>query len=99
MTGRPISLHPEALEETIAGTEWYAKRSRRAAELFLDEIDGIVTRLSESPEQFSAFDFGTRRAVLRKFPWSIVFRETSSGLEIVAVAHSRRRPGYWRDRV
>jgi toxin ParE1/3/4 len=83
LTERRVSLHPEALEEAIAATEWYAKRSQRAAELFLDEIDRVSTRLSENPEQFPSFDFGTRRATLRRFPWSLVFRETSSSLEIV----------------
>jgi hypothetical protein len=36
--------------------------------------------------------------VLRRFPYLIVFREGMEGIEIVAVAHGRRRPGYWRDR-
>jgi hypothetical protein len=37
--------------------------------------------------------------VLRRFPFVIVFRETAFGLEIIAVAHGHRRPGYWRDRL
>ena len=99
LTERSVSLHPEALDEAVAATEWYAKRSRRAAEAFLDEIDRVIARLSEHPGQFPSYDFGTRRAMLRRFPWSLVFRETASGLEIIAVVHSRRRPGYWRSRV
>jgi plasmid stabilization system protein ParE len=83
----------------MAAVEWYAKRSRRAAELFLDEIDRTIARLSGSAEQFPSYDSGTSRAVLRRFPFSLVFRETAGGVEIVAVAHSRRRPGYWRDRI
>jgi|SRR5579872_2457094 len=49
--------------------------------------------------QFSAYEFGTRRIVLRRFPYLVVFRETTSGIEIIAVVHGRRRPGYWRDRL
>ena len=99
LTERSVTLHPETLEEAVAATEWYAKRSRRAAESFLDEMDRVIARLSENAGQFPSFDFGTRRAMLRRFPWSPVFRETSSGLEIIAVVHNRRRPGYWRNRV
>jgi toxin ParE1/3/4 len=99
LTERSVSLHPEALDEAVAATEWYAKRSRRAAESFLDEMDRMIVRLSENAGQFPTFDFGTRRAMLRRFPWPLVFRETSSGLEVIAVVHSRRRPGYWRNRV
>src|SRR5450756_1731979 len=42
LTQPSVSLHPEALEEAVAATEWYAKRSRRAAESFLDEIDRVI---------------------------------------------------------
>src|SRR5450759_2388183 len=42
LTQPSVSLHPEALEETVAATEGYAKRSRRAAESFLDEIDRVI---------------------------------------------------------
>ena len=37
--------------------------------------------------------------VLRRFPLVIVFRKTAAGVEIIAVAHGRRRPGYWRERL
>jgi plasmid stabilization system protein ParE len=59
----------------------------------------MITRISEHPEQFPFFEFGTRRAVLRRFPFVIVFRDTAERVEIIAVAHGRRRPGYWQDRI
>jgi plasmid stabilization system protein ParE len=99
LTGRSVSIHPAALEEAVAATEWYAKRSPRAAGLFLDEIDDAIGRISGHPEQFPSFDSGTRRAVLRRFPFLIVFREATGSVEIIAVAHGRRKPGYWRDRI
>jgi len=43
--------------------------------------------------------FNTRRVVLSRFPYIVVFRETVTEIEIVAVAHGRRRPGYWRERL
>jgi plasmid stabilization system protein ParE len=98
LTEQPVSLLPEALEEALAATEWYAKRSARAAQLFLDEIDRTIDRLGANPAQFPSVFRGTRQAKLRKFPWSLVFRETSDGIEVIAFAHSRRRPGYWRGR-
>jgi plasmid stabilization system protein ParE len=98
LTARSISIHPAALDEVLAAAEWYAKRSQRAAELFLDEIDRIIARLTQHAGQFPVFESGTRRAVLRRFPFSVVFRDASDGLEIVAVAHGRRNPGYWRGR-
>jgi hypothetical protein len=37
--------------------------------------------------------------VLRKFPYLIVYRQAEEGIEIVALVHGRRRPGYWRERI
>jgi plasmid stabilization system protein ParE len=99
VTRRPVQIHPEALEEAEAATDWYAERSRRAAEEFLNELRRAIQQISEYPEQFPALEFGTRRIVLRKFPYILVYRETATSVEIVAIAHGRRRPGYWRNRV
>lgn len=99
MTSRSIQIHPAALEEAEAATDWYAERSPRAAVGFLKELEGSIRQISERPEQFPEFEFGTRRIMLRKFPFLLVFRETESTVEIIAIAHGRRRPGYWRDRI
>lgn len=99
MTSRRIRIHPAALQEAEAATEWYGKRSERAAEMFLDDLDRAIERISDNPEQYPLHELGTRRITLRRFPYLIIFREASAGLEIIAVAHGRRRPGYWRDRV
>jgi plasmid stabilization system protein ParE len=98
-TRRRPQIHPAALAEAQAAVDWYAARSKRAAEAFLNELDHAMQQLSEHPEQFPRFDFGTRRAVLRTFPFLVIFRETATSVEVIAVAHGRRRPGYWRDRI
>jgi plasmid stabilization system protein ParE len=71
----------------------------RAAEMFLDEVDRAIERIGAHPGQFPGHASGTRRIVLQRFPYLLVFRETAAGVEVIAVAHGRRRPGYWRDRV
>jgi plasmid stabilization system protein ParE len=94
-----LRIHPAALEEAEAATDWYAQRSRRAAERFLGELDRAMDQISRNPRQYPSHDFGTRRMVLHRFPFVIVFREAVAGVEIIAVAHGRRRPGYWRERM
>jgi plasmid stabilization system protein ParE len=94
-----VRIHPAALDEAEAAVDWYAQRSRRAAQRFLDQLDGAIDQIARNPSQCAQYEFGTRRMVLRRFPFAIVFREASAGIEIIAVAHSRRRPGYWQDRL
>ena len=99
MTIRSVRIHPAALEETEAAIAWYEQRSGKAAEMLLDELDQAIKRASENPGQFPLHEYGTRRIVLRRFPYLVIFRETDTSVEIIAVAHGRRRPGYWQDRV
>lgn len=99
MRPKPVSIHPAALDEAQAAIDWYRARSMRAAWRFLDELSSAIERISKEPAQFPVFDFGTRRCVLPRFPYLVIFREASSELEVLAVAHARRAPGYWRDRV
>jgi plasmid stabilization system protein ParE len=99
VTRGSLRIHPAALEEAEAATGWYGQRSQRAAEMFLDELDRALEQIAGNPQHYPAYEFGTQRMVLRRFPFVVVFRVMAAGVEIIALAHGRRRPGYWRDRV
>jgi toxin ParE1/3/4 len=96
---KPVVFDSAAFAEVEAAVEWYRQRSERAAARFLDEIDRAIEQISSDPNRFPIFVFGARRILLRRFPYFVVFRETANRLEVVAVAHGHRRPGYWRDRI
>jgi len=96
---KPIRVHPEAQREAEAAVEWYGKRSPAAADRLVVELRSALGRIQQSPSQFPKLAFDTRRKVLGRFPYLIVFRETASEIEIVAFAHGRRRPDYWRHRL
>jgi toxin ParE1/3/4 len=95
---RPLEVHPEAVLEAQAAYIWYRDRNHTAAEAFLAELDRAVELISESPRRWPIHVHGTRRFLLRRFPFSVVYRELGETLQIVAVAHGRRKPGYWKDR-
>jgi plasmid stabilization system protein ParE len=94
-----VQIHPEALAEAEAAVAWYVARSERAAARFLAELREAIAVLAAQPSRFPAFAHQTRRVVLRRFPYIVVFRETSATLQIIAIAHGRRKPGYWQDRI
>ncbi|MFZ0589948.1 MAG: type II toxin-antitoxin system RelE/ParE family toxin [Bryobacteraceae bacterium] len=99
MSSRPVRFHPAALDETEAALDWDRRRSIRAAEMFLHELDHAAKRIEVDPGQFPEHLFGKRRVVLRRFPYLVIFRVTTAGVEVIGVAHGHRRPGYWRNRV
>jgi plasmid stabilization system protein ParE len=96
---RRIQFHPEAIAEASAAFQWYRQRSPSAAEAFVSEIDRVINKISESPERYPRYVGNTYRALLRHFPFSIVYRESSREIMVIAIAHGKRRPGYWKNRL
>lgn len=94
----PVGFHPAALEESTAAERWYRERSDTAAVAFVAEIDRAVEQIGDAPDRWPRHTQGTRRFVLRRFPFTLIYRVGSAEVEIIAVAHGRRRPDYWKGR-
>jgi len=94
--GRSIRLHPNALSEMLAARLWYEARSSIAALAFVDELEIALTRIESSPMRAPPHIESTRRFMLRRFPFAIVYRVDPDAILVFAVAHMSRRPGYWR---
>ena len=95
---KEVELHPRALEESQAAYRWDKERSESAAAAFLAEIDQAIACISEAPVRWPPYLFGARKYLLRRFPFFLVYRETADKIQVVAIAHGRRRPGYWKKR-
>ena len=98
MPRRTPRFHYEAFEEAEAAQRWYSERSLVAARAFTAELGHAIEIVSESPERWPRSSANTRRYVFPRFPFSLVYRMKDNVIEIVAVAHHKRRPGYWRHR-
>jgi len=94
----PVEFHPDAEREAVAARQWYAERSESAAAAFVAELDAAVDRVSRLPDLYPVYLYGTRFCVLRRFPYIVVYRRRARRIQVVAVAHGRRKPGYWRKR-
>jgi plasmid stabilization system protein ParE len=93
-----IRFHPAAAAEVEAAMQWYAERSPIAARAFATEVNTCVERVGEAPNRWPRYLRGTRRYFFPHFSFSLVYQVRNREIEIVAVAHHRRRPGYWRRR-
>lgn len=98
MSPDSAEFHPAAMAEARAAREWYEQRSPATARAFLGELDRGVALLVEAPGACPPYLHGTRHYVMRRFPFQLVYREGRGTVLVVAVAHVRRRPGYWKAR-
>lgn len=93
-------FHPEARVEVRAIAAWYRERSREAARGFTEVVADGIRSIREHPEAWPTWRRADlRRRVLRRYPYSIFYVIEGEAIVIVAVAHHRRRPGYWLPRL
>ena len=93
-------FHDEASAEYDAAFDWYVERSPDAALKFDAEVDRALAQIIQAPQRWAAGPHGTRRFLLRQFPFTLIYRErTTADVQIVAVAHTSRKPGYWKQRL
>jgi toxin ParE1/3/4 len=93
-----VSFHPAAAAEVERTQAWYEERSVFAAAGFLQELTRAVQRIRSAPERHPSAACGTRRISLEQYPFSVFYLVRRDEVFIVAVAHHKRRPGYWSDR-
>jgi plasmid stabilization system protein ParE len=95
----PVIFHRLAAAEYVAARRWYARRSTGAEVRFVSAVEAAVQLIDQNPSAGTAFHGPYRWVRVRRFPYQLYFGEVQIGTAVVfAVAHSRRRPGYWRGR-
>jgi toxin ParE1/3/4 len=92
-------FHHAATAEYDAAFDWYLERSPDAAVKFDTEVDRALAQIVAAPQRWAAGPHSTRRFLLRQFPFTLIYRERASTIQIVAVAHTSRKPGYWKQRL
>jgi plasmid stabilization system protein ParE len=99
MPNQKFEYHPQAIQEAWEAFHWYEQRSESAAEGFWGELRRARQSATRHPHTWSPYLFGTRCFQLQRFPYGLVYVERGSRIVGIAVAHLKRRPGYWRKRL
>ena len=99
MSRASLDILDEAVDEARAAYRWYLSRSPSAGTRFLEELDRAVEAVTDAPERWPVHVHGTRRYLLQRFPYSLVYTVMAGNVLGMAVVHASRRPAYWRDRV
>jgi len=76
------------------GAAWYDERSPGLGLRFVVAVHAKADEIAEAPQRWP-LAAGTRRVLMGRFPYAVVYREVGEEIEIVAVAHLKRRSAYW----
>lgn len=94
----PLTFNILALREMHKGFAWYRERNERAALRFLDAFWTAVDEVAEYPQRWPFLDRKHQFRPLKRFPFFLVYRCEDEVVKVVALAHGKRRPGYWKRR-
>jgi plasmid stabilization system protein ParE len=95
---KPVRFHPEAESEMNDAAAWYEAQRRGLGKRLIASVEDAVNRIRLNPELYQAIDEDVRRCLTATFPFGVLFRIRPDSIEIVAVMHLRREPGYWAGR-
>jgi plasmid stabilization system protein ParE len=94
-----LRFHPMARRDLKRAFEWYLERSPQAASNLLIRFDEAAQHILASPQISPLTDLGHRKALLKKYPYSIIFFWRGDFVTIVAVAHAKRKRSFWHNRI
>lgn len=101
---RRVRFAPEAEAELKNAARWYERRNAGLGLTFLEAVDEVAGQILQWPQAGTIIpsvkaERTARRRRVRRFPYHVVWVVTGDEIYVAAVAHNRRQPGYWSERV
>ena len=95
----PVIFTRAASAELIDAQDWYENEAPGLGRRFRQAVDAVIERMSASPRQFPVIYRNVRRALLRRFPYALMFViEPDDTLIVIACFHGSRDPAHWQKR-
>ncbi len=92
-------FHPEAEAEFDRYVNYYEHCKPGLGLEFAEEVYATIGRIIQYPAAWFALSRNSRRCLVNRFPYGVIYQIKSRALRIIAVAHLNRRPGYWKERL
>jgi len=94
----PVIFDPEARAEFLSSVKYYEDCQPNLGRHFRLAVDSAIKKIAETPFRYRVLHAPFRRYLIQKFPFSIIYSIEPNHIRILAIAHTKRKPGYWLDR-
>ena len=96
---KPVIVRSEAEADLSEAYQWYEQQVRGLGSEFLLCVDAVMASIERNPQLHPVVHRGViRRAFTRRFPYGVFFVEGERSVSVIAVAHVKRNPRFWKDR-
>lgn len=94
-----IRFERRASKDYLESARWYRRKSTRAALRFVTAVDAALQRAAAEPYRWPKVDDKFRWITVERFPYVLYYQiVTEETVVVLAIAHTSRRPGYWKRR-
>lgn len=94
-----VEFHPEARDEYLDALGGYLLQSTSVGRRFQQQLIWAVEQIKSGPDRWPRYEDAIRWIRLRRFPYLIYYEPLAQNrIQVLAVGHERRRPGYWKHR-
>ncbi len=94
-----VTFHEEAEAELLEAARYYEDRVQGLGQALIEDVEQATAELFENPLSCPTVGAELRRRIIRRFPYSLLYVAETERIVVVAVAHQKRRPGYWKYRL
>ncbi len=98
MTPPPLSVRSEAEAEIQEAYQWYEMQRRGLGDEFLVAVRQALASVERSPRLYPVIRGKVRRALLSRFPYSILYLAEPESTVVIACFHGKRDPRHWHSR-
>lgn len=96
---KSLTVRAEAEADLAEAFQWYEQQVRGLGDQFLLCVDAVMASIERAPQLYPVVHKGViRRALTRRFPYGVFFVEGERSVSVIAVAHVKRNPRFWKDR-
>jgi plasmid stabilization system protein ParE len=94
-----VTFHDDARAELAEASHYYEDRVPGLGQALIDDVEKGVGEILEHPNACERVSKNLKRKVLNRFPYSLIYAVEKDRIRIMAIAHHKRRPEYWRYRL
>ena len=87
-----LILRKEAEQDLKETHEWYEAQRQNLGIEFIDEIDAVIHKIEETPQQYRKIYKNIRRALCKRFPYAVYFIKANQDIVVIGALHHRRNP-------
>ncbi|MDJ0762122.1 MAG: type II toxin-antitoxin system RelE/ParE family toxin [Myxococcota bacterium] len=96
---KQTEFHPQAQAELIESARFYEMQRAGLGRRFVAAVRESIGRIEMHPYLYQTVEYDIRQSSVKRFPYGIIYRLTPERIEIIAVMHLNRKPGYWKARL